>query len=150
LSLLDPPPVTSHKSRPFAFTVAAIVLVAIVSLWWAFRFYPEKRAVANFFDALVAGDTATAYRLWQPKPSYKMDDFIADWGPNGYFGPVKSYRILRESSPVGSNAVEVAVIVSPIAPMPDPTDPATKAQSQKTRVIGIWVVSKDKSLTFPP
>jgi hypothetical protein len=121
-----------------------------VGLWWAFRFYPEKRAVAHFFDALVAGDTATAYRLWKPKPSYKMEDFLADWGPNGYFGPVKSYRILRESSPIGSNAVEVAVAVSPFATMPDPNDPGTKEQSQKTRVIGIWVVTSDKSLTFPP
>jgi hypothetical protein len=128
----------------------AIVLIAVVGLWWAFRFYPEKRAVAHFFDALVAGDTAKAYELWKPKPSYKMEDFIADWGPRGYFGPVKSYRILRESSPAGSNAVEVAVAVSPLAPMPDPNDPATREQSQKTRVIGIWVVSKDKSLTFPP
>lgn len=150
MSLLDPPPVTSQKSRPLAFTVVAIVLIAVVGLWWAFRFYPEKRAVAHFFDALVAGDTAQAYQLWKPKPSYKMEDFIADWGPNGYFGPVRSYRILRESSPPGSNAVEVAVAVSPLSPMPDPADPATKEQSQKTRVLGIWVVSKDKSLTFPP
>jgi hypothetical protein len=127
-----------------------MVLIAVVGLWWAFRFYPEKRAVTHFFDALVAGDTAKAYQLWKPKPSYRMEDFTADWGPNGYFGPVKSYRILRESSPLGSNAVEVAVAVSPLAPMPDPADPAAKEQSQKTRVIGIWVVSKDKSLTFPP
>ncbi len=150
MSLLDPPPDTASKSRPVAFTVAAIVLVAVVSLWWTFRFYSEKRAVAHFFDALVAGDTSTAYKLWKPKPSYRMDDFLADWGSNGYFGPVKSYRILRESSPVGSNAVEVAVTVSPYSPMPDPQDPAMKEQSQKTRVIGIWVVTGDKSLTFPP
>jgi hypothetical protein len=150
LSLLDPPPVTSRRSRPIAFTVAALVLIAIAGLWWAFRFYPEKRAVQHFFDALVAGDTATAYKLWKPKPSYKMEDLLADWGSNGYFGPVKSYRILRESSPIGSNAVEVAVAVSPFATMPDPKDPTTKEQSQKTRVIGIWVVTSDKSLTFPP
>jgi hypothetical protein len=63
---------------------------------------------------------------------------------------VKSYRIMRESSPVGSNAVEVAVAVSPFSPMPDGANPTTKEQSQKTRVIGIWVVTSDKSLTFPP
>ena len=150
MSLLDPPPATSHKSRPLAFTIAALVLVAIVGLWWAFRFYPEKRAVANFFDALVAGNTEKAYALWQPKPSYKMEDFVADWGPAGYFGPVKSYKILREKSPIGSNAVEVAVAVSPFTTLPDPNDPGQKEQSQKTRVIGIWVVIRDKSLTFPP
>jgi hypothetical protein len=131
-------------------TTVALVLVVSVGLWFALRYYPEKRAVTHFFDALVAGDTQKAYELWKPKPSYRMEDFIADWGDKGYFGPVKSYKILRERSPAGSNAVEVAVALSPFNPMPDPNAPAQKEQSQKTRVVGIWVVTSDKSLTFPP
>jgi len=151
MSLLEPPPDTTSKSRPMAFTIAAIALMAAVALWWAFRFYPEKRAVEHFFDALVAGDTATAYRLWKPKPSYKMEDFLTDWGPNGYFGPVKSYRIKGAASPHGAtNAVEIAVAISPYSPMPSPTDPAEAEKSRKTRTVGIWVVTEDKSLTFPP
>ena len=67
MSLLEPPPDTSRKSRPLAFTVAALVLVAIVGLWWIFRFYPEKRAAEHFFDAVVAGDMAKAYELWKPR-----------------------------------------------------------------------------------
>jgi hypothetical protein len=130
-----------------AFAVAAIVIIAIVALWWAFRFYPEKRAAQRFFDTLVAGDIATAYQLWKPAPSYKMEDFVADWGPNGYYGPVKSYRIIREDSPRGSNAVQVTVAISPFAPLPDASD---GEKSRKTRVVAIWVVSRDKSLTFPP
>jgi hypothetical protein len=133
-----------------AFTIAAIVLVAAASLWWAFRFYPEKRAAEHFFDAVLAGDMAKAYELWKPQPSYKMDDFQADWGSNGYYGPVKSYKIIREDSPHGANAVQIAVAISPYSPMPSPTDPAEREKSQKTRVVAIWVVSKDKSLTFPP
>ena len=147
MSLLEPPADTSSKSRPLVFAVAAIAIIAIAALWWTFRFYPEKRAAEHFFDALVAGDTAKAYELWKPKPSYKMADFLADWGTTGYFGPVKSFRIIHESSPLGSNAVEVTVLVSPFSPMPDPSD---DEKSRKTRVIGIWVVSQDKSLTFPP
>ncbi len=130
-----------------AFAVAAIVIIAVVALWWTFRFYPEKRAAQRFFDTLVAGDAATAYQLWKPAPSYKMEDFVADWGPNGYYGPVKSYRIIREDSPRGSNAVQVTVAISPFAPLPDPSD---GEKSRKTRVVAIWVVSRDKSLTFPP
>ena len=147
MSLLEPPADPAHKSRPIAFAAAAIFIVAIVLLWWIFRFYPEKRAAEHFFDALVAGDTAKAYELWKPKPSYRMDDFVADWGPNGYYGPVKSYRIMREDSPLGSNAVQVTVAISPFSPMPDPSD---GEKSRKTRVVGIWVVTNDKSLTFPP
>lgn len=146
MSLLEPPAET-NKSRPFVFAASAIVIIAIVALWWAFRFYPEKRAAEHFFNALVAGDTTTAYQLWKPGESYKMQDFLADWGANGYYGPVKSYRIMREDSPLGSNAVQVTVAISPFAPMPDASD---GNKSRKTRVVGIWVVSKDKSLTFPP
>lgn len=150
MSLLEPPADTPNKSRPLAFTIAAIVLVTAVSLWWAFRFYPEKRAAEHFFDALVAGDTAKAYELWKPLPSYKMEDFVADWGPNGYYGPLKSYKIVRVDSPHGANAAQVAVAISPYSPMPDPSDPAEREKSQKTRVVAVWVVSNDKSFTFPP
>jgi hypothetical protein len=148
VSLLEPLPYTARKSRPMAFAVAAVVLIGIVLLWWALRFYPEKRAAEHFFDALVAGDTATAYKLWKPTPSYKMQDFLADWGPTGYFGPVKSYQIAGAASPHGAtNAVEVAVRISPFAPMPDAND---KDKSQKTRLVGIWIVTRDKSFSFPP
>jgi hypothetical protein len=150
MSLLEPPPDTTSKSRPLAFTIAALVLIAIVGLWWIFRFYPEKRAAEHFFDAVVAGDMAKAYELWKPLPTYKMDDFVADWGPAGYYGPVKSYKIMREDSPRASNAVQIAVAISPYAPMPSATDPADAEKSRKTRVVAVWIVSKDKSFTFPP
>ncbi len=147
MSLLEPPADTSSKSRPMVFAVVAIALIAVVVLWWTFRFYPEKRAAEHFFDAVVAGDMATAYGLWKPGPSYKMQDFLADWGPSGYYGPVKSYRIIREESPVGSNAVGVTVAISPFSPIPDPSD---GEKSRKTRVVSVWVITKDKSLSFPP
>src|ERR1700681_1714129 len=147
MSLLEPPADTPNKSRPLAFTIAAIVLVAAVSLWWIFRFYPEKRAAERFFDALVAGDTAKAYQLWKPSPTYTLKDFLADWGPQGYYGPVKSYKILRASSPMGSGAVAVRVQISPFSPMPDPSD---VEKSRKTRVISVWVLTSDKSFSFPP
>ncbi len=90
MSLLDPPAAKPDKSRAMAFTIAALSLVAIVTLWYAFRYYPEKRAAQHFFDALIVGDTAKAYELWKPGESYPMKDFLADWGPAGYYGPVKS------------------------------------------------------------
>ena len=130
-----------------AFTIAALVLVAIVVLWFTFRYYPEKKAAEHFFDALVAGDTARAYQLWKPSPSYAMKDFLADWGPEGYYGPVKSYKILRASSPVGANAVAVRVAISPFSPMPDASE---IEKSRKTKVVSVWVLISDKSFSFPP
>ena len=147
MTLLDPPAEKPEKSRAMAFTIAALVLVAIVVLWFTFRYYPEKKAAEHFFDALVAGDTARAYQLWKPSPSYAMKDFLADWGPNGYYGPVKSYKILRASSPIGANAVAVRVAISPFSPMPDASE---IEKSRKTKVVSVWVLISDKSFSFPP
>jgi len=146
MSLIDPPADKPDKSRAMAFTIAALAVVAIVALWFTFRYYPEKKAAERFFDALIAGDTAKAYQLWKPSPSYAMKDFLADWGPDGYYGPVKSYKVIRAKAPSSSNAVAVSVEVSPFSPIPDLSD---TEKSRKTRVVEIWVLAADKSLTFP-
>ena len=147
MALLEPPADSASRSRPMSFLIAAIVLIAIVLLWWTFRFYPEKHAAEKFFDTLVAGDTAKAYQLWKPGENYKMQDFLADWGPTGYYGPVKSYKIVRAESPHGASGVAINVAISPFSPMPDAQD---AEKSRKTRVATIWVESKDKSFSFPP
>jgi hypothetical protein len=147
MTLLNPPPVTPHKSRAIPFTVAAVVVAAVVVFYFMFRYYPEKKAADRFFNALVAGNMDLAYQLWKPGPSYTKKDFLADWGPEGYYGPVKSYEIQRASSRHGANAVDIEVAVSPYSPMPDASDPE---KSRKTKVVSVWVIMSDKSLSFPP
>lgn len=147
MSLLDPPVDKPQKSRAMGFTIVALVLAAVILSYFAFRYYPEKRAVGHFFDALVAGDPNTAYQIWKPGASYEMKDFLADWGPEGYYGPVKSYKVLKASAPLQANAVAVRVAISPFSPMPDASD---AEKSRKTRVLSIWVLTKDKSFSFPP
>jgi hypothetical protein len=147
MSLLEPPVDKPQKSRVMAFTVVALVFTAAVVLWFTFRYYPEKKATAHFFDALVAGDTSKAYDLWKPSSSYKMSDFLADWGTDGYYGPVKSYKIMDASAPRNGSSIAVNVAVSPFSPMPSASD---ADKSRKTRVVTLWVLPKDKSLTFPP
>ena len=147
MTLLDPPPVKPEKSRAMAFTVAAVSVAMLVVLWFVFRYYPEKKAADHFFAALAEGNTDLAYKLWKPAPSYSMKDFLADWGPEGYYGPVKSYEILKTCAPHSSNAVDVSVAVSPFSPMPQPGD---EEKSRKTKVVSVWVVTSDKSLSFPP
>src|ERR1700674_589173 len=146
MTFTEPPADKPDKSRAMAFTIAALALVAIVALWYTFRYYPEKKAAERFFDALVADDTATAYQLWKPGSSYSMKDFFADWGPSGYYGPVKSYKVIHAKAPSGSNAVAVSVEISPYSPMPDITD---TEKSRKTRVVEVWVLTSDKSFSFP-
>jgi hypothetical protein len=147
MSLLDPPVDKPKKSRVMAFTIAVVVLAAAVTLWFTFRYYPEKKAAAHFFDALVAGDTAKAYELWKPSASYKMNDFLADWSTTGYYGPVRSYKIMSAKAPEKSTSIAVNVALSPFTPMPDASD---AVKSAKTRVVTLWVTPSDKSITFPP
>jgi len=133
------------------FTMTAAFILAVIAVWFWLRFYPEKKAAEQFFNAVVAGDMSTAYQLWKPGPgsSYKLKDFVADWGPTGYYGPVKSYSILKAKSPNGSaTSVEVRVAISPFSPMPTANNDPEKAQ--KTRVVNVWVDTKDKSFSFPP
>ena len=147
MTLLDPPPVANHKSHVWTFTIVALVFALAVALWFTFRYYPEKKVAGEFFDALVAGDINKAYTLWKPTQSYRMDDFIADWGPSGYYGPVKSYKIMSAKAPKKSNTVEVNIAISPYAPLPAETD---GEKSSKTRVVTVWISPDDKSFTFPP
>ena len=148
MSLLEPPADTQKKSRAMIFTMTAAFLIAVIAVWFWLRFYPEKKAAGEFFNAVVAGDMPRAYQLWKPGPSYKMQDFVADWGPTGYYGPVKSYEIMKAKSPNGSaTSVEIRVAISPFSPMPDANDPE---KSQKTKVVSVWIDAKDKSFSFPP
>ena len=147
MSLLDPPAAKPDNSRALAFTIAALALVAIVVLWFTFRYYPEKKAAERFFDALVAGNTDRAYQLWKPSASYTAKDFLADWGSQGYYGPVKSYEILHANSPLGANAVAIQVAISPFSPMPDASE---VEKSRKTKIVSVWVLTSDKSFSFPP
>src|SRR5271155_5615603 len=135
-TLLNVPAEKPDKSRAMIFTVVALLSVAVLGLYFAVRYYPEKHATETFFNALVAGDTAKAYEIWKPGASYQMKDFLADWGPDGYYGPVKSFRIEKAEARRSASGVVITVSVSPFVPIPESSD---AARSQKTRVVNVWV-----------
>jgi hypothetical protein len=148
MSLLSPPPEPSNKYKALAYTGVALAIALAAVLYFTFRYYPEKRAAEHFLDALVANDTKQAYQLWKPAESYKYGDFLADWGPDGgYYGPVKSYAIVKASARRGANGVVLLVEVSPFAPMPNTND---VEKSRRTKQVNLWVNSADKSFSFPP
>src|SRR6267142_1951944 len=126
MTLLDPPAESQGKSSALKFTLIAVILAIIIGGWFLFRYYPEKRAVNHFFDALLAGDTARAYQDWKPS---------------------KSYKIVRAEAPKKSNGVIVSVAVSPFSPMPEAND---AEKSRRTKVIPIWVDTESKAMSFSP
>jgi len=147
MSLLSPAPEPSNKSKVWTFTIVALTVTLAIILYFAFRYYPEKKAAEHFLDALVAGNVRQAYSLWKPSESYKINDFMADWGPEGYYGPVKSYSIVKATSRKGANGVILTIEVSPYSPVPDKND---VEKSRRTKQLNLWVNSSDKSFSFPP
>lgn len=145
--LFDAPPESAHKSNAMKYTAVAIALAVVIAGWFLFRYYPEKRAVTHFFDALVTGNTEQAYQLWKPSGSYRKGDFLADWGPEGYYGPVKSYEIMRATRMKSSNGIIVSVAVSPFSPMPGENDPV---KSRRTKVVPLFVDVDSKAMSFSP
>jgi len=136
ISLLEPGVEKKEKSHILAFTVGAVIIALAVVVWLTFRYHPEKKAATEFFDA-----------LWKPTGSYKLGDFLADWGPTGYYGPIKSYKIMDARAPKKSDSIAVNVAISPYAPMPESND---AEKSSKTRVVTLWISPSDKSFSFPP
>jgi hypothetical protein len=148
VTLLDAKPEQPHSStlRWTVTGVAAFILLSFAFWYFVLRFLPEKREVGRFMNALVADKFEDAYKIWKPASSYTYDRFLGDWGASGYYGPIKSFRIETAGGPRGSSGVVVVVQISPETKFPEENDPKSKS----SRVVGIWVESKDMSLSFPP
>jgi hypothetical protein len=135
------------RRRWLAVLLALGVVVLLAVLFWMFRFWPQQRVVAGFFDALQQQDYEQAYGIWMADPQWKQHpekharypfhEFYTDWGPGGEHGLIRSYRIEGASRPRGGGS-GVIVIVN----VNERTDPQARAR--------IWVEDHDRSLTFSP
>jgi hypothetical protein len=138
------------KSKALRYVVSGVALAAMIAgaLWYFLRFTPEKHTVESFMNAVVAGDSQQAYKIWRPNPSFTYQDFLAFWGPKGYYSPIKSFRIeSAEVPPKGGSGVVVVVELSAYSPFPKPEDSVKFGQNQEAR---LWVERSDQSLSFPP
>jgi len=139
------------KLRRYVITGLAFVLLVAGGCWYLLRYHTEKNTIRLFFDTVAAGNLQQAYQIWKPSPSYSYKDFLEDWGPSSYYGPVKSYHI--ESAQVIKRGTEpasgviITAEVSPYSPFPANDD---VARQSKTKEVRLWVEFKDQSISFPP
>jgi hypothetical protein len=148
-SMFDPPRLRPpFKYQRQVITVAAGVVIVAITIAILLRFHTERATIREFMNALVSENYQAAYKIWKPSPSYSYQDFMQDWGSNGYYGPVKSYRIdNHETEKVrGDNSVAITVELSPFQPFPDESDPVKHA---KTKRLVLWVQFSNESLAFP-
>jgi hypothetical protein len=148
VGLLDATAEPPH-SKLLRYSVTTVVFAGLVvfGVWWLLRYHTEKQTVKNFLDTVVAGQTEEAYRIWKPSPSYSFKDFLDDWGPTGYYGPIRSYRIESAERPKNGTGVVVLAMVSPFQPFPASDD---DVKQSKTKEVRLWVEFSDQSLSFPP
>jgi hypothetical protein len=111
MTLLDAAP--PKPQRPIGrYILAAAAAILILSAGYAlFRNYPEEHAISRFLKTLEQGNYQEAYRLWQPSETYTFDDFVHDWGPNGDYGKIHSFKVLGSRSK-GANTVIVTVTIN--------------------------------------
>jgi hypothetical protein len=129
-------------------TYAAFAAVFPAVLWYPIIYHSELSATQKFLSTLVAGDMQSAYSLWSPSSSYSLKDFGSDWGPDGYYGPVKSFNLKDTYRPPnGSSGIVVIVQVSPYQPFPEKDD---MVKQSKTKEVRLWVEFKDHTIEFPP
>jgi hypothetical protein len=135
------------KIRRYIITCIAFVILVGLGCWYLLRYHTEKNTIRNFLITVAAGKMDEAYRIWKPSPTYSFKDFTEDWGPDSYYGPVKSFRIEDTQHPTNGTGVVVVVEVSPYEPFPANDD---FAKQSKTKEVRLWVEFKDQSISYPP
>ena len=113
--LRPPSRLRRYTIRALGVVITIVLFVAFFPgyLWYPFVYYGETKTVNRFMSSVVSGDMQQAYQIWKPSPSYSFKDFMDDWGPDGYYGPVRSYKIGRPEHLKNSTATDIAVDVSP-------------------------------------
>lgn len=134
------------------YLISAVAFFAIAAgyLWvWPgpLRFHQEKITAHHFLDAVATGHFEDAYKIWKPSVSYSYKDFLEDWGPNGYYGPVHSYHFEHaERLPRSGSGALIVVDVSPDATFPGNGD----VEQSKTKEVRLVVEFSDQSIAFQP
>ena len=106
------------KIRRYIITGIAFIALVTCAIWYLLRFHTEKQTVHRFLNTVIAGNMEQAYKIWKPAPSYSFKDFDEDWGPQGYYGPIKSYHIEDTEHLKNGSGVVVVVEVSPYRTFP--------------------------------
>jgi hypothetical protein len=100
------------KSRPWSErwklpTAVALAFVLIAFLAYKYCNYREEGAVAQFLGDVFSGRPEAAYSKWDLEGgSYTMEDFLNDWGKDGYYT-----KGVTKAGVVDSNSWGTSVVV---------------------------------------
>lgn len=147
-SLLKPEPEPRFtKYIKYGTLIVVVCLVLSVVFWSLFRFHSEESTAARFMSQVVSGQYEQAYKMWSAGPSYSYNDFLQDWGPKGYYGPVRSFQIVTAHELTAASGVIVVVDVSPFRPFPSQDD---FEKARATKEVRLWIQFSDHSISYAP
>lgn len=88
----------------------AIVLLVIGGAAWKFANFREEGRVRQFIGAVQGGQYGAAYQMWDIDGHYRMEDFLQDWGRDGFYTKgMQEARIVDSNGKGGSVVVYVAI-----------------------------------------
>ena len=96
----------------------ALVLIVIGALAYKFANFREERRVSQFMEAVESGQYAVAFQSWDADQHYTMQDFLQDWGKDGYYTKdLHQVRVFDSNGKGGAVVVYVAMdnFKSPLA-----------------------------------
>ena len=101
-----------EKSRPWKDrlklpAIVLLVFVVIGGLYYEYVNYREEGAVKEFLNEVYSGHSEEAFSRWDLEGgSYSMQDFLMDWGKDGYYT-----RGATSAKVVDSNSRGTSVVV---------------------------------------
>ena len=119
MTLLDAPAFNAALARKRRnFIIGLLVALAVSGiLVWEFWNVPAEHHVSRFFEALQQQQFEKAYGIWNDdsdwqqhadkykNSAYPYNKFLDDWGPNGEYGKITSYKILYATSSLGNSTL---------------------------------------------
>jgi len=96
----------------------ALVLIFVSGIAYKFANYREERRVRQFVGAIEKEQYDAAYREWDADGRYTMNDFLQDWGKEGYYTKgMHEARVIDSNGRGGAVVVYLAIdsLKSPVA-----------------------------------
>jgi hypothetical protein len=88
----------------------AVVLLVIGGIAWRFANFREEGQVRRFMDAVGESKYDVAYQMWDIEGRYRMEDFLQDWGRDGFYTKeMHDARVVDSNGKGGSVIVYVAI-----------------------------------------
>lgn len=150
MGLLDAPEYDPRPAqrRNRMILIALVVIIVAVVLYFIFRYYPEKKVIDQFFQAIEQKDYEKAYGIynhdpdWKQHPSkykdYTLNQFVLDWGPSGDYGTITSHEIDCATEPHKSGFQSASGIIVVVT------------LNKRAEQTSMWVEKKDKTVTRSP